>query len=101
MEVGTAWSGWTGAQPDGWCVCLIFRCTIKSRSSPLVPAHLGGSGKRAVKRLWCGVVVVLFFIPRLISAVTDWMSAILLHIFFCVVYDGDGIIFLLPFTGSK
>ena len=27
---------------------------IKSRSSLLAPAHLGGPGKRAVKRLWCG-----------------------------------------------
>ena len=35
---------------------LIFPCTIKSRSSLLAPAHPGGPGKRAVKRLWCGVV---------------------------------------------
>ena len=28
-------------------------CTIKSRSSLLALAHLGGPGKRAVKRLWC------------------------------------------------
>jgi len=21
-EVGTGWSGWNGAQPDGRCVCL-------------------------------------------------------------------------------
>ena len=34
---------------------LIFPCSIKSRSSLLAPAHLGGPGKRAVKRLWCGV----------------------------------------------
>jgi len=34
---------------------LIFPCTIKSRSSFLAPAHLGGPGRRAVKRLWwCG-----------------------------------------------
>jgi len=30
---------------------LIFPCTIKSRSSLLAPAHPGGPGKRAVKRL--------------------------------------------------
>ena len=45
----------------GWSVCLpllIFPCTIKSRSSLLAPAHPGAPGKRAVKRLWCGVVVV-------------------------------------------
>jgi len=39
----------------GWSVCLpllIFPCTIKSRSSLLALAHLGGSGKAAVKRLW-------------------------------------------------
>ena len=35
-------------RPAGWSV----PCTIKSRSSLLAPAHLGGPGKRAVKRLW-------------------------------------------------
>jgi len=43
--------------PAGWSVCLpllIFPCTVKSRSSLLAPAHAGGPGKRAVKRLWCG-----------------------------------------------
>ena len=41
--------------PAGWSMCLpllIFPCTIKSRSSVLAPAHLGGRGKRAVKRSW-------------------------------------------------
>jgi len=57
MEVGTGWSRWSGAQPDGRCLpLLIFPCTTKSRSSLLAPAHLGGPGKRAVKRLCCGVV---------------------------------------------
>ena len=44
-------------RPAAWSVCLpllIFPCTIKSRSSPLAPAHSGGPGKRAVKRLWFG-----------------------------------------------
>jgi len=36
---------------------LIFPDIIKSRSSLLAPAHPDGPGKRAVKRLWCGVVV--------------------------------------------
>jgi len=43
-------------QPAGWSVCLpllISACTIKSRSSLLAPAHPGGPGKRAVKRLKC------------------------------------------------
>ena len=50
-------------RPAGWLVCLpllIFPCTIKSRSSLLAPAHPGGPGKRAVKRLccvWCVVVL--------------------------------------------
>jgi len=35
---------------------------MKSRSSLLAPAHLGGPGKRAVKRL-CGVVVVVVAYP--------------------------------------
>ena len=46
--------------PAAWSVCLpllISPCTIKSRSSLLAPAHPGGPRKRAVKRLWCGVVV--------------------------------------------
>ena len=46
-------------RPAGWSVCLpllIFLCNIKSRSSLLAPAHPGGPGERAVKRLWwCGV----------------------------------------------
>ena len=40
--------------PAGWSACLpllIFPCTMKSRSSLLAPAHLGGPGKRAVKQL--------------------------------------------------
>ena len=43
-------------RPAGWSVCLpllISPCTIKSRSSLLAPAHLGGPRKTAVKRLWC------------------------------------------------
>jgi len=42
-------------RPAGWSVCLpllIYPCTIKSRRSLLAPAHPGGPGKRAVKRLW-------------------------------------------------
>jgi len=49
-------------RPAGWSVCLpllISPCTIKSRSSLLAPAYPGGPGKRAVKRLWCGVVLVV------------------------------------------
>jgi len=59
-----------------WCwirntlqpVCALFYwfcfvdnspCTIKSRSSLLAPTHPGGPGKRAVKQLWCGGVVLL------------------------------------------
>ena len=38
---------------------LIFRCTIKSRSSLLAASYPGGPGKRAVKRLWCGGVWLL------------------------------------------
>ena len=48
-------------RPAGWTVCLpllIFPCTIKSRSSLLAPAHPGGLGKRAVKRLWVWYVIV-------------------------------------------
>ena len=51
-------------RPAGWSVCLpllIFPCTIESRSSLLAPAQLGGPGKRAVKRFWCGVVYTFSF----------------------------------------
>ena len=54
VEVGTGWSGWSGAQLDGWCLPTIFHCTIKSRSCLLAPAHPDGPGKRAVRWLWCG-----------------------------------------------
>jgi len=56
-------------RPAGWSVCLpvlISPCTIKFRSSLLAPAHLGGPGKRAVKRLWCG-------------GVTIWLNADVVH----------------------
>ena len=52
------WMEWRQA---GWSMCvplLIFICTIKSRSF-LAPAHLGGPGIRAIKRLWCGGVVLI------------------------------------------
>jgi len=42
---------WRLPAPAGWPVCLpllLFPCTVKSRSSPLAPAHPGGPGKRAV-----------------------------------------------------
>ena len=51
---GGHWLVWMEWRPAGWSVCLpllIFPCTIKSRSSLLAPAHPGGPGKRAVKRL--------------------------------------------------
>ena len=45
VEVGTGWSGWSGAQLDGLCLpLLIFPCTMKSRSSLLAQAHPGGPG---------------------------------------------------------
>jgi len=50
-------------RPAGWSVCLpllIFPCTIKSRSSLLALAHLGGPGKRAIKWLCCGGGTYLF-----------------------------------------
>jgi len=58
--------------PAGWSVCLpllIFPCTIKSRSSLLAPAHLGGPGKGAVKRL-C-VCVSVCVVPRYPHGQTD------------------------------
>jgi len=51
---------WALVSPDGVApsrmvgvsASVIFPCTIKSRNSLLTPAHQGGHGKRAVKRLW-------------------------------------------------
>jgi len=53
------WWRWALDSPDGVLPSplvsvsamplLIFHCTIKSRSSLLAPAHLGGPGKRAIK----------------------------------------------------
>jgi len=57
---GGHWLLWMEWRPAGWLVCLlllIFPCTIKSRSSLLPPAHLGGPGKRAVNG--CGSDTVL------------------------------------------
>jgi len=55
------WWRWALVSPDGvaagWSVSLpllVTPCTIKSSSSLLAPAHPGGPGKRAIKRLWCG-----------------------------------------------
>ena len=53
-------------RPAGWPVCLpllLFSCTIKSRSSLLAPAHLGGPGKRAIRR-FCVCVCVCVYLNR-------------------------------------
>jgi len=42
------------SQMVGVSASVNLRCTIKSRSSLLALAHVGGPGKRAVKRLWFG-----------------------------------------------
>jgi len=50
-------------RPARWSVCLpllIFPCAIKYRSSYLPPAHPGGPGKRAVKRLWWWFLQLMF-----------------------------------------
>jgi len=61
---GEHWLVWMEWLAVRWLVCLsllIFPCTIKSRSSVLAPAHPGGPGKMAVKRLWlwCGGMYIL------------------------------------------
>jgi len=68
---GGHWLVWMEWRPTGWSVCLplsIFFCTIKSRSSLLALAHPGSPRKRAIKRLWCGVVfggnVILYHISE-------------------------------------
>jgi len=52
---GRHWLVRMESRAAGWSVCLpllILPCTIKSRSSLLAPAHLGGPGKRPVKQFW-------------------------------------------------
>ena len=46
---------------------LIFPCTIKSRSSLLALAHLGGPGKRAIKRLWCWCVGTITVVQQCLA----------------------------------
>ena len=64
---GWHWLVWMEWHPAGWLVCLpllIFPCTIKSRSSLLAPAHPGGPGKRAVKRLCVCVLLLTYHVLR-------------------------------------
>ena len=59
--------------PAGWSMCLpllIFPCTIKSRSSLLALTHLGGPGKKAIKRL-CVVVVVVVINTCIVDVTRD------------------------------
>jgi len=54
-------------RPAGWSVCLpllISPCTIKSRSSLVALAHLGGPGKRAEKQLCVCVFSVEVLSPK-------------------------------------
>jgi len=65
-------------RPARWSVCLpllIFPCTMMSRSSFLAPAHPGGPGKRAVKRLWWWfwfALVMLGFVISVLCEETGW-----------------------------
>jgi len=65
-------------RPAGQSVCLpllIFCCTIKSRGSLLALDHLGGPGKRVVKRLWCGGLPV----KQILKLAIIWQRFIGLH----------------------
>jgi len=72
-------------RPAGWSVCLplfIFPCTIKSRGSLLATAHLGGPGKRAVKRLWwCAWLRVCEYTNSSLSSFLDTWIVHSLHWF--------------------
>jgi len=62
-------------RPARLSVCLpllIFPCTIKSRSFVLAPAKPGGPGKRAVKRLWCGVVICCSWSLGVVTYGVEW-----------------------------
>ena len=66
----------------GWSVCLpllIFPCTTKSRSSLLAPAHAGGPGKRAVKRL-CVCVLLTYWTSSFLDPETgSWRKGSCTH----------------------
>ena len=73
---GQNWLVWMEWRPAGWLVCLpllIFPCTIKSRSSILAPAHLGGFGKKGRKT----VVVVIIDKNKLHQVVEDLAYSLL------------------------
>ena len=77
---GGQWLVRTEWRPARWSVCLpllIFACscTIKSGSF-LAPAHPGGHGKRAVKRLWCGTLHCWLDVKKRIRPVKiEWWGA--------------------------
>jgi len=69
---GGHWLVWMEWRPAGCSMCLpllIFSCTIKSRSSLLVPAHPGGPRKRAVKLLWWWLKSQLLIYQESISVI--------------------------------
>jgi len=55
---------------------LIFPCTIKSISSLLAPAHLGGPGKKAIKWLCVCVLGYLYevLVASLVVTKQCWVS---------------------------
>jgi len=69
-------------RPAGWSVCLpllISPCTLKSRSSLLAPAHLGGPGKGAVKRL-CVCLLKIFSGLTKLGLITTLYAAQILNV---------------------
>jgi len=99
-------------RPARWSLCLpllICLCAIKSRSSLLTPAHLGGPGKRAVNGCVCVCVCVIaeccreralilkrFSSPRLAKTwFVDWIC-IPTHLFRWLCSW-----LIIVFTGSK
>jgi len=76
-KIWEGWWRWALVSPDGVAPSrmvgvLIFPCTIKSRSSLLAPAHPGGPSKRAIKWLWCGVVVIICRFHYPAPTVKNW-----------------------------
>jgi len=69
-------------RPVGWSVCLpllISPCTIKSRSSLLAPAHLGGPGQRAVKRLYACVCNFLALVKSFVTLYAAYVWFMMLY----------------------
>ena len=95
MEVSADKSGWSGAQPDGRCICLCLSSlalqALKStRRFLLAPDYPGSPGKITVKRVCARACVRCVLLGRLSSKIKTESNFLLqLHLlkFLCTLPD--------------